>query len=231
MLARGKTYLEVNQIKGKDQTKDMLDFLNKMFENKGLEFTRIILQNVRLPEEIAKPLDQKAQYGSMNEYEKTKQEYEIRVLGDNKDLEIMKQVRTQQRIQQNEDMSRQLSIVERDLKIIQGEGAKSVSEINEKTKAEELRIKATSELKAAEIRAQTEILKAQLTAEGEAEAKLTQIKAEAQCQTILAETESTVAQKNAEAIQITGKGEADLKGVLGLRRLYQFLNNKLDVIS
>lgn len=38
----------------------MLEFLNKMFENKGLEFTRIILQNVRLPEDIAKPLDQKA---------------------------------------------------------------------------------------------------------------------------------------------------------------------------
>jgi hypothetical protein len=39
-----------------------------------------------------------------------------------------------------------------------------VSEINEKTKAEEARIKATSELKAAEIRAQTEVLKAKLNA-------------------------------------------------------------------
>ena len=118
MLARGKTYLEVNQIKGKDQTKDMLDFLNKMFDNKGLEFTRIILQNVKLPEDIAKPLDQKAQYGSMNEYERTKQEYEMRVLNDNKELEVIKQMKTQQRIQQNEEMTRQLGIVERDLKII-----------------------------------------------------------------------------------------------------------------
>jgi hypothetical protein len=50
-------------------------------------------------------------------------------------------------------MLRQMQITERDLKIIQSEGQKSVSEINEKTKAEELRIKATSELKAAEIRA------------------------------------------------------------------------------
>jgi hypothetical protein len=106
VLARGKTYLEVNQIKGKDQTKDIIDFLNKMFENKGLEFTRIILQNVRLPEDIAKPLDQKAQYGSMNEYERTKQEYEMRVLNDNKELEVIKQVTTQQRLQLKEDMSR-----------------------------------------------------------------------------------------------------------------------------
>ncbi len=46
-------------------------------------------------------------------------------------------------------------VTERELKIIQQDGKKSVSEINEKTKAEELRIKATSELKAAEIRAET----------------------------------------------------------------------------
>ena len=84
----------MNQIKGKDQTHEMLEFLNKMFESKGLEFTRIILQNVKLPADIAKPLDQKAQYGSMNEYERTKQEYEMRVLNDNKELEVIKQVKT-----------------------------------------------------------------------------------------------------------------------------------------
>ena len=180
VLARGKTYLEVNQIKGKDQTKEMLDFLNKMFENKGLEFTRIILQNVRLPEDIAKPLDQKAQYGSMNEYEKTKQEYEMRVLNDNKELEVIKQVKTQQRIQQNEDMTRQLAIVDRDLKIIQGDGTKSVSEMNERTKAETLKIQAESELKAAVIRAETAIISAKMLAEGKAEALMTQVKADGQ---------------------------------------------------
>lgn len=127
-------------------------------------------------------------------------------------------------------MNRQLAITERDLKIIQTEGAKSVSEINEKTKAEELRIKATSELKAAEIRAQTEVLKSKLNAQGEAEAKLTQVQADGQCTKVMAETESVVALKNAEAIKIMGEGEAALKNVLGLRRLYTFLNSKLEVI-
>lgn len=65
---------------------------------------------------------------------------------------------TQQRIQLNEDLTRQLSIVERDLKIIQGDGQKSVSEIDEKTKAETKRIEAESQLKAAEIRALTHII-------------------------------------------------------------------------
>ena len=182
----------------------MLDFLNKMFESTGLEFTRIILQNVKLPEDIAKPLDQKAQYGSMNEYERTKQEYEMRVLNDNKELEVIKQMTTQQRIQLNEDLTRQLSIVERDLKIIQGDGQKSVSEIDEKTKAETKRIEAESQLKAAEIRALTQIIQAKLNAEGQAEAKLTQVKADGQCQKIQAEQDSTVAIKNAERVKIEG---------------------------
>ena len=42
--------------------------------------------------------------------------------------------------------------------------------------------------------------------------------------------DNIVAQKNAEAVKIEGQGESDLKGVLGLRRLYQFLNTKLEVI-
>ncbi len=34
-----------------------MDFLNNRFAEKGLEFTRIIVENVRLPVDIAKPLD------------------------------------------------------------------------------------------------------------------------------------------------------------------------------
>jgi hypothetical protein len=123
-----------------------------------------------------------------------------------------------------------LAIIQRDLEIIKSDGQKSVSEINEKTKAETLRIQAESELKAAEIRAQTQILQSKNLAEGEAEAKLTLVKADGQCEKVKAEQDNIVAQKNAEAVKIEGQGEADLKGVLGLRRLYQFLNTKLDVV-
>ena len=49
--------MEVYQIKGKEHTHEMIEFLNKMFNNKGLEFTRIIVQNVKLPSDIAQPLD------------------------------------------------------------------------------------------------------------------------------------------------------------------------------
>lgn len=87
---REKTHLEVYQIKGREHTSEMLDFLNKAFASKGLEFTRIIVTNVRLPKDIAEPLDYKAQYGSMNEYERTRHEYDMRLLTDDATLELLK---------------------------------------------------------------------------------------------------------------------------------------------
>jgi hypothetical protein len=52
VLIRGKTHLEVYQIKGKTNTQEMRNFLNEMFGPKGLEFLDIIVTEVLLPEEI-----------------------------------------------------------------------------------------------------------------------------------------------------------------------------------
>jgi hypothetical protein len=90
VLIREKTHLEVYQIKGYEHTHEMLDFLNKMFYNKGLEFTRIIVTHIKLPDDIAKPLDYKAQYGSMNEYERTRHAYDMRLQNDDSELELIK---------------------------------------------------------------------------------------------------------------------------------------------
>lgn len=121
--------------------------------------------------------------------------------------------------------------MDRELKIIQGEGQKSVNEIDERTKAEVKRIEAESQLKAAEIRAQTLINASKTKAEGEQTAMLTQVNAEGQCKKIQANQENEVAQKNAERVLAEGRGEEGLKGVLGLRRQYQQLNKKLDVVK
>lgn len=65
----------------------------------------------------------------MNDYERTRHEYDMRLLNDEKELEIIKQMKQQQRLQLSEDFTRQLALVERDLKIIQSECKKSVAEI------------------------------------------------------------------------------------------------------
>jgi hypothetical protein len=46
VLIRGKTHLEVYQIKGKTNTQEMKDFLNEMFGAQGLEFIDIIVTEV-----------------------------------------------------------------------------------------------------------------------------------------------------------------------------------------
>ncbi len=118
-----------------------------MFSNKGLEFQRVIITNVRLPQDIATPLDQKAQFGSMNEYEKTKHEFDLRIINDDEELELMKQRKMEERDEITETFQKELALVERGFLVIEAEGKKSVGEINEKTVAEVKRINAQAELK------------------------------------------------------------------------------------
>lgn len=86
VLIRGKTHLEVYQIKGKTNTIEMKQFLNDMFAPKGLEFTEIIITEVLLPDEIKQPLDMKAQYGSLNEMEREKYNFQMRLIDDEEEL-------------------------------------------------------------------------------------------------------------------------------------------------
>ena len=91
VLARSKTHLEVYQLKGTDQVRDIKDTLNSMFEDKGLHFERIIIKNVILPQDIAQPLDVKAQYNSLNEYEREKHKFELQKINDNETLQLIRQ--------------------------------------------------------------------------------------------------------------------------------------------
>ena len=63
----------------------MKQFLNEMFANKGLEFLDIIITEVTLPEEIKLPLDLKAQFGSLNEMEREKYNFEMKKIDDQED--------------------------------------------------------------------------------------------------------------------------------------------------
>ena len=68
----------------------MKDFLNDMFASKGLEFTDIIVTEVLLPDEIKNPLDMKAQFGSLNEMEKEKYNYDMKLIDDKEALDLLK---------------------------------------------------------------------------------------------------------------------------------------------
>ena len=67
-------------------------------------------------------------------------------------------------------------------------------------------------------------------AEGKASAELLEREAEAYQNLRNAEVIAKVAQKNADITQIEGQAEKELQPVLAQRRLFQYLNAKLDVI-
>ena len=136
VLVRGKTHLEVYNIKGNTNTAAMKLFLNEMFKNKGLEFLDIIITEVTLPEEIKLPLDLKAQFGSLNEMEREKYNFEMKKIDDQEELEALRQRRYEQRDSVNEEFSKSLTLKKRELETIRAQAKKSVAEIKAQAEAE-----------------------------------------------------------------------------------------------
>ena len=122
----------------------MKDFLNDMFASKGLEFTDIIVTEVLLPDEIKTPLDMKAQFGSLNEMEKEKYNYDMKLIDDAEALELLRQQKYEARDNINEDFAKQMTLKKRDLELVQAKAQKSVAEINATAKAEQAQIEADS---------------------------------------------------------------------------------------
>jgi hypothetical protein len=230
VLARTKTHLEIYQVKGKDNTQDIKDKCNALFNDKGIEFDHIIITDVKLPYEIAGLLDQKAQFGSLNDYEKTRHEFDLRVINDEEELELIKQQKMEERDSVTEEFQKEYATLERELKLVEAYASKAVEEIRAKQSAKEKSIATESKLTAAQIRAETEIIKAKMLADGKAQSIIIQAENEAYCSVKLAEQMNAVADKNAEAIRVEGEAEGQLTKVMQSRRMYEYLNKKLEVL-
>lgn len=70
VLARSVTHLEAYSIKGKEHTSQMLEYMNKIFETKGIKIKSVIITNVLLPRGISNPLEEKTTYASKNTLER-----------------------------------------------------------------------------------------------------------------------------------------------------------------
>lgn len=68
----------------------MKDFLNEMFGAKGLEFTDIIISEVLLPNNIQNQLNEKAQFESLNEMERERYNYDMKLIDDEESLILLK---------------------------------------------------------------------------------------------------------------------------------------------
>ena len=82
----------------------------------------------------------------MNEYERTRHEFDLLVINHEEDLELRKQRKAEERDQINEGFQKDMALIEREYDLIEAEGIKKVEEINEKKRAEVKRIEAESQL-------------------------------------------------------------------------------------
>lgn len=67
--------------------------MNEMFSHKGLEFLDIIITEVVLPDNIKNTLNAKAQFASLNEMERERYAYDMKLIDDEEELELLKQRR------------------------------------------------------------------------------------------------------------------------------------------
>jgi hypothetical protein len=152
-----------------------------MFNSKGLEFLDIVITEVHLPEEIRTPLDLKAQFGSLNEMEREKYNFDMRIINDNEELELLSQRKYEQRDSINEDFSKTLTFEQRELEVIRANAEKSVAEIKVVADAEQAQIIAEAELKNEKIKGDTLVIKWRDTTLGEVESKKIAVEAKNTC--------------------------------------------------
>jgi len=84
----------------------------------------------------------------MNEYERTRHEFDMRVLNDEKELELIKQRKVQERAQVDYHFVKDVNLNDREFEVIRQETKRACAEIQERSNAETKRIEAESELKA-----------------------------------------------------------------------------------
>lgn len=124
----------------------MINYMNQIFENKGVVIESVIITNVVLPRDVADPLEEKTTYASKNTLERKKQSYELRCINDKEEIDLLRQNKEEEREGEIEKAKREQAVVTKEHEKIKAETSKVLSEIKEKTIAEVNRIGAEAEL-------------------------------------------------------------------------------------
>ena len=137
----------------------MIEYLNHIFENKGIEVRSVIITNVKLPPDIADPLEEKTTYASKNSLERKKQSYELRILNDEQEISLMRQKKIEEQEAERSKAKQSLAEVEREHEFIKAQTNKELAEIEQEMQSEINKIKAESQLEAQTIINETKIIK------------------------------------------------------------------------
>lgn len=229
VLARSKTHLQAYGIKGKD--KSMVDYMNGIFESKGIEIRSVIITNVVLDREIADQLEEKVTYASKNTLERKQQCYELCVINDEQEYNQKEERMKQGREAENERFNKIKAEIEKEHEKITADTQKIIAEIREDTTAKANKIEAQSQLDAQEIQAETKMIKANFLAGGRARHNEIVSHSEAYVVKKEAEGKQRAAEKVADEVKIKGRAETQLAKDYASRRNFEAEMAQLGVLQ
>lgn len=123
-------------------------------------------------------MEEKTTYASKNTLERKKQSYELRIINDNEEIDLIRQRKHEEREGVVESAKQHQATIRKDHEKINAETGKLLSEIHETMIAEVNRVKAVAELRMQEKKSETKLIETKVIAEGRAKAN--EIRAEAE---------------------------------------------------
>ena len=103
--------------------------MNSIFDNKGVFIKSVIITNVTLPKQIADNLETKTTYASKNTLSRKAQSFQLRVMNDNQELQLIHQQKEQERQAEREQFERRKAEVQKEHNQILADTKKQLAEI------------------------------------------------------------------------------------------------------
>uniref|UniRef100_A0A7S3K4J6 Band 7 domain-containing protein n=1 Tax=Aureoumbra lagunensis TaxID=44058 RepID=A0A7S3K4J6_9STRA len=214
---------------GAEVVKVLIDQLNKEFKEQGVEIIDVLIQNVKLPEEIARQMSGKTLVRSKQEYERMEQQYDMQ------DIQLKNEVeKTKLEIQEksakmeaegkkavkaaSDKLNERMTVRQRELTELLSETRVQVDTVNAESK------EATQKL-----RFEKEQALQRLRLEAEQEAASLQATADATTKKIRAETKLQIAKDLGAAKEILAQAEQKADTFLQVSREHELRRTRLNV--
>jgi regulator of protease activity HflC (stomatin/prohibitin superfamily) len=195
-MGRSVSSKHVYSLRGEKHAEQMRTHLKQVMSTKGINIKSVIITNVKLPPDVANALQEKTIFQFKNTLERKKQAFELRTLNDKEELELLRQIRLQERQYEIERAELDQATKIKEIEKIKANSKRLQAEMKEKTLALTNQINAETEVKYNEILAEANIIETEILANAKASAA--RLKAEADAYEMRTITECE--RENAETI-------------------------------
>lgn len=233
-MARKRRYDEIYDLMDAAQDKQLQNVkagLNAKFNDYGFEIIGIAVTNVHLPRDFANNLSETTVWGTKNDYEQLKQEYEILTIEHDERERKQKQLKKEELELLESGLKHHLANEQAKLAKIKAETGQILAMIKEEQKAQVLSINADGELSVAQIKAKETMELDKLVSGGQAESDRIKVEQSVYIVTRDASADEVVAKNKATVIGIESEAEGVAAQQMAPKREYDLKMNNLQVLK